>query len=167
MANIAFLFPGTGSQTVGMGREFYEQYPEFRRVYECAGDLFGFDVAKLALEGSAEEISGTAVSHRLIYAMSMGVYEVSLVASWGPWWWWMPWGACVRVCWQMRAATWTRVTTMVCWNIPTIPVHQSGMAGRYQRYSRTETMPKSISGGERSRWKIRCANARIYSVRPR
>lgn len=77
MTNIAFLFPGTGSQTVGMGREFYEQYPEFRRVYECAGDLFGFDVAKLALEGSAEEISGTAVSHRLIYAMSMGVYEVA------------------------------------------------------------------------------------------
>ncbi|WP_312644398.1 ACP S-malonyltransferase [Hydrogenoanaerobacterium sp.] len=77
MNNIAFLFSGTGSQSVGMGKEMFEQYPEFRRIYECAGDVFGFDVAKASFEGTMEEISGTAISHRLIYAMSIGVYEVA------------------------------------------------------------------------------------------
>ncbi|RPF43259.1 [acyl-carrier-protein] S-malonyltransferase [Hydrogenoanaerobacterium saccharovorans] len=76
MNNIAFLFSGTGSQSVGMGKEMYAQYPEFRRIYECASDMFGFDVPKMSFEGTMEEISGTAISHRLIYAMSMGVYEV-------------------------------------------------------------------------------------------
>ena len=72
----AFLFSGTGTQKQGMGKDFYDEYPEFRRTYECAGDIFGFDVAKTAFEGTLEEISGTAVSHRLIYAFSMGVYAV-------------------------------------------------------------------------------------------
>ncbi|MEF9852601.1 MAG: ACP S-malonyltransferase [Hydrogenoanaerobacterium sp.] len=73
----AFIFSGTGTQKPGMGGDFYEQYPEFKRTYECASDIFGFDVAKTAFNATSEEISATAVSHRLIYAFEMGVFAVA------------------------------------------------------------------------------------------
>lgn len=84
MKQVAFLFSGTGSQCPGMGKELYEQFSEFKRVYECASDVFGFDVARLSFEGGADDIAGTAVSHRLIYAMSMGVYEVIKTRLYAP-----------------------------------------------------------------------------------
>lgn len=73
----AFLFSGTGTQKPGMGRDFYEQFPEFRRAYECASDIFGFDVPEMAFEGTAARVNSTETAHRLIYAYSVGVYAVA------------------------------------------------------------------------------------------
>ena len=46
----AFLFPGQGAQKIGMGKDFYENFEESRRIYDMAGELFGMDVTGLCFE---------------------------------------------------------------------------------------------------------------------
>ena len=69
MSRIAFLFPGQGAQSVGMGKRLAESTPAARRLYERAGEILGYDLAKLCFEGPAprgrafpkrEAVSGTA-----------------------------------------------------------------------------------------------------------
>ncbi|MDE7325992.1 MAG: ACP S-malonyltransferase [Lachnospiraceae bacterium] len=50
MKKIAFVFPGQGAQYVGMGKDFYEQFPESREVFDQAGELLGMDMKKLCFE---------------------------------------------------------------------------------------------------------------------
>ena len=50
MGKIAFIFPGQGAQYVGMGKEFYEQIPACKEVYELAAEATGLDVAALCFE---------------------------------------------------------------------------------------------------------------------
>ncbi len=50
MSKIAFVFPGQGAQYVGMGKDFYEAYPECREVFETASEASGLDIPKLCFE---------------------------------------------------------------------------------------------------------------------
>ena len=51
MNGFVFLFPGQGSQYVGMGKDFYENYPAVREIFEQASDLFGIDFKQLCFSG--------------------------------------------------------------------------------------------------------------------
>lgn len=50
MKKIAFVFPGQGAQYAGMGKDFYEQFPESREVFDRAGELLGMDMKQLCFE---------------------------------------------------------------------------------------------------------------------
>jgi len=54
MKNWVFLFPGQGSQYVGMGREFHDKYDEVRELFDNANDILKMDIAKLCFEGPEE-----------------------------------------------------------------------------------------------------------------
>ena len=56
---IAFLFPGQGSQYVGMGKQFHDAYPFAREAYAQASDILGWDLARLSFEGPKSELTHT------------------------------------------------------------------------------------------------------------
>jgi [acyl-carrier-protein] S-malonyltransferase len=68
---IAFLFPGQGSQKVGMGGALAQAYPEARAVFEEADAALGFSLSRLCFEGPVEELTLTANAQPAILATSI------------------------------------------------------------------------------------------------
>jgi len=75
LSRIAFLFPGQGAQTVGMGRRLFESLPGARRLYDRAAEVLGYDLAKLCFEGPAEELDSTVYSQPAIFVTSLAALE--------------------------------------------------------------------------------------------
>ena len=75
MSRIAFLFPGQGAQTVGMGKRLAESLPSARRLYERAAEVLGYDLAKLCFEGPADELDSTVYSQPAIFVTSLAALE--------------------------------------------------------------------------------------------
>lgn len=75
MSKIAFLFPGQGAQTVGMGRQAAESLPPARRLYDRAAEVLGYDLAKLCFEGPAEELDSTVISQPALFVTSLAAIE--------------------------------------------------------------------------------------------
>jgi [acyl-carrier-protein] S-malonyltransferase len=76
MVKTVFLFPGQGSQQVGMGRELYENFPEARAVFEEAGRALGYDLANLCFNGPAEKLTLTEHAQPAIMTTSMATAAV-------------------------------------------------------------------------------------------
>ena len=68
---IAFTFPGQGSQTVGMGKDLAETYPEARRVFDEVDDALGEKLSALIWEGPEEVLTLTANAQPALMAVSM------------------------------------------------------------------------------------------------
>lgn len=75
MAMTAFIFPGQGSQVVGMGSDLYEQYASVREIYQKASDILGFDIAKVSFEGPEQELGQTRVTQPALFVHSCAVAE--------------------------------------------------------------------------------------------
>ena len=73
---ISFVFPGQGSQNVGMGLEFYNQFPVAKQTFEEASDTLKFDLAKLCFDGDMEELSLTANAQPALLTASIAAYNV-------------------------------------------------------------------------------------------
>ena len=71
---LAFVYAGQGSQKVGMGRDFYEQYPEFRAVYDSAP--VDFDLKTLCFEGPMDQLSQTRYTQPCMVAFAIGVTDL-------------------------------------------------------------------------------------------
>jgi [acyl-carrier-protein] S-malonyltransferase len=72
---IAFLFPGQGAQYIGMGKDFYEQFPASREVFEKADELLKRPFSKLIFEGAPEELTQTKNSQLAIFIVSIAIYK--------------------------------------------------------------------------------------------
>jgi len=70
---IAYLFPGQGSQYVGMAKEFIEQFTESREVFDLASGLLGYDLAQLCMHGPAEKLNLTENTQPAILAASIAI----------------------------------------------------------------------------------------------
>jgi [acyl-carrier-protein] S-malonyltransferase len=72
----AFLFPGQGSQAVGMGKALAERYPEARALFEEADQVLGFALSRLCFEGPAEELIRTENTQPALLVTSVAAYRV-------------------------------------------------------------------------------------------
>ncbi len=70
------IFPGQGSQTVGMGKEFYDKFNIVKELFKQADDTLNFSISKLILEGPKEELDLTVNTQPAIFLISYSIFYV-------------------------------------------------------------------------------------------
>ncbi|MEU7592625.1 ACP S-malonyltransferase [Streptomyces sp. NPDC039022] len=77
MNRIAFVFPGQGSQTTGMGHDVVREFPAIARTYfDTADEVLGFPLSRLCFDGSAEDLRDTSVTQPGIFVTSLAIQAV-------------------------------------------------------------------------------------------
>lgn len=76
MNNIAFVFPGQGSQSVGMGKELYDNYAAAKAIFDEADKALGFSITDMCFNGPEEELRKTFNTQPAILTMSIACFRV-------------------------------------------------------------------------------------------
>ncbi|WP_340147242.1 ACP S-malonyltransferase [Ruminiclostridium josui] len=75
MIKTAILFPGQGSQYVGMGSDLYQRSSIARQTFEEANDVLGFDIKRLCFEGNKDELTETQNAQPAILTVSIAAFR--------------------------------------------------------------------------------------------
>ena len=70
------IFPGQGSQTVGMGKEFFEKYDIVKKLFQQADEVLDFSISKMILEGPRENLDLTVNTQPAIFLVSYSIFKV-------------------------------------------------------------------------------------------
>jgi [acyl-carrier-protein] S-malonyltransferase len=85
MERIALLFPGQGSQAVGIGRDLYEHSSAVREIYERASDAIDFDLAEVSFDGPEEELRKTVNAQPALLVASVSALSLLIERDVVPW----------------------------------------------------------------------------------
>jgi [acyl-carrier-protein] S-malonyltransferase len=80
VSRFAFVFPGQGSQLVGMGRSVYEHSPAARAVFDEADRVLGYSLTKICFEGPEERLNDTAIAQPAVLTTSIALFEAMVEA---------------------------------------------------------------------------------------
>ena len=72
----SIIFPGQGSQSIGMGKEFYDKYDLVKALFKEADDTLNMALSKIILEGPKEELDLTANTQPAIFLISFSIFQV-------------------------------------------------------------------------------------------
>ena len=76
MMNTAFIFPGQGSQYVGMGGDLYEHYSDVQELYSEANEILGFELSCVSFEGPEEQLKQTFITQPAIFVHSVALIKL-------------------------------------------------------------------------------------------
>jgi len=81
LQNTAFIFPGQGSQAVGMGRDLAANFPAAKQIFEEADSILGFSLSNLMWNGTKEELDETINTQPALYVHSIAAWTTFSVQS--------------------------------------------------------------------------------------
>ena len=70
------IFPGQGSQTIGMGKEFFEKYDSVKKLFQEADDILGLPLSKIILEGPKEKLDFTINTQPAIFLICLKIFKI-------------------------------------------------------------------------------------------
>ncbi|MHB0999477.1 MAG: ACP S-malonyltransferase [Armatimonadota bacterium] len=76
MSKTAFVFPGQGSQYVGMGKDLYEKYPEVREVFDQADSILGIPLSRICFDGPEDELRITVNTQPALFTTSVACFKL-------------------------------------------------------------------------------------------